>query len=448
MIFGQGRFFSTLFLLAAAHALLSGDACASLFLESPDRDLAVLFVKPNQQSPRLSPDQIESLGKISGKVDQVMQQVRNSSLRDFSKSFIDALKSGDRNQVLGNSIDQLKAASASALSSIDRDLPSTNELIYSFYLLPVLRAESFQPPASSSVFEPPRLSIQENPMTYEGQTIRSLVIEPQNEIGDAFLSRKIADSYKSLLPLIGSDQKVALAGIAVHVKLLRGKSEVKVQILSSLRPAEMPFAKDNDQVSIERITVPTPEHPEDQLVALMTIRAVVQGEAMSSAPVALMQFGSLAGLDGGSYGNWAGSLKVERNFNWASGSGDDLCGDGFLHRGRNIPALEGRLKAGAIGNRFIRDHFGSLFQNLNPYVKFRIFDFYFDLQGLKVRNLNVRLDVSTSVSFLSFRCLNQRSVQEQLEGEFNSSIGELLGVQDTRGEQLASDMFNAIYAET
>jgi hypothetical protein len=345
-------------------------------------------------------------------------------------------------------LEALKESASEIITVLNADLPKDNALVYSAYLLPIANGglpSPIPPVNSTTTFDPPRWETQNQQFMFAGFEIPSMLIEPQNSMGEAALSGRISESMRTALASFTPDSRFVIAAVAVHISLQKDKSEIKLQVLSGLKPATIPFTQENDQVSINQIVIPSPKEVRDNQVALLSLQAKLQGHDRSEAPKVKLEFGSLGGLDGGSYGNWRGSMKVERVFSWADGSTDNLCHERFREAGQNIIAIEGTLKQGAIANRFFRERFGSLFESLNPKARFRIFDLYLNVDNLAVEGLNVRVDVATDISFLQFGCMNQRDVREQFEGEFNNSIHELLGIKDSRGQQFAEQMFLAVY---
>lgn len=419
----------------------------ALFSQPEGKKLSVMVLKPLASGRNVMPDQEAAIIKVNPRIDALLTQVSRTALTELGGQLVSSLSDLRAERSLDNVRNALKARAQENFAALNADLPANNPLIYSLYLMPIAPAALEQPGApAGSTFEPARWQVENRAISLVGRELPLHLLQPENAIGKAALYARVRAEAQASLEAV-SGERFQVAAIVVQVKLQRDQSEVKLQVLSGLVPTEIPFAQENEQVAIEQIAIARPQNQERNLSALLSLRMPLQEHRdLEANPLVALQFGVFGGVDGGSFGNWEGSLKVERVVTWADGSTDNLCDARFENVSRSVLSLEGALKKGGIENRFIRNLIGDWLERQNPRIRFRIFDIYIDATDLRIAFLNVRVDVSSDRSFVNFSCMNQKLVREQLEGEFNSAIQETLGIRDTRGQELALGMFNAVYS--
>lgn len=215
-----------------------------------------------------------------------------------------------------------------------------------------------------------------------------------------------------------------LQSVALHLKLSKKESLVKIQVLSRLAPQNMPFEKVNDQVSIKTLSMTEPYTLMELNQPIFTIQKTIE------IPDIQVEFGE---LDPVVYRNekWPGLFKINKQ-EWQ----DSYC----KRRAAMSPTLSGNLgKKTSSGGMF--SGVINLIAKDKP-VKFHIFDFKIDASQAKISNMNIISNISLS-SMTS--CLKLKDVNEQFQNEANSAIEakfQTLYKQDDMTDELMGALYN------
>jgi hypothetical protein len=222
--------------------------------------------------------------------------------------------------------------------------------------------------------------------------------------------------------------KFQLQSIAFHIKLLRGDSEIRVQLLGRLKQMKIPFVKDNEQVHIKAIEIRGNEAQNERPMMLMNIVQNLQNKS-NPMPEISMEFGQYGGVSGG-YSAWKGSYQILTN-PWSQND--------CKNKLNSTPALTGTLAQGVVGSSIIARTLGKLIDGTA--IKFRILSLKIDASTLRISKMNLALEVG-SKNFP--QCLAVDSVNTQFQSEANTAIEAQLNTL-YKQDDMTDDLMASLY---
>ncbi len=366
----------------------------------------VLTVTPDQQG--MTPQQKQMIAKIKTEVNGLTGEISTiagqalSADKGISKIFVN----------LGET---LKSRLAPQLDLLKGSLPADDAMYLSVYVLP-WQAN----PAA------PQLKLAMLDMVQQAN-VDLTVLQQQGKNKQAEFYAKINSKIRDLK--LAETDKFQLQSIAIHMKLVRGDSQIRVQLLGRLKQMKMPFTKDNEQVHIKAIEIFGNEAAQQRPMMLMNIIQNLQDKSRP-LPEIVMEFGQFGGVSGG-YNGWKGAYQILTN-PWAQND--------CKSKLNSTPALTGTLAKGAAGNSMIAKALGKLIDGTA--IKFRILNLRIDASTLRISKMNLAMEVGTR----NFpQCLAAESVNTQFQGEANAAIEAQLNTlykQDDMTDDLMASLYN------
>lgn len=216
-----------------------------------------------------------------------------------------------------------------------------------------------------------------------------------------------------------------LQSVALHLKLSKAESLVKIQVLSQLTPQNIPFEKVNDQVSIKSLSLTQPYTLMELNQPIFTTRKTIE------IPDIKVEFGELDPVIAAKNSQWPGLFTINKQ-EWQ----DSYC----KRRAALSPTLSGNLGKKASSGSMLSGVINLLAKD--KAVKFHIFDFKIDAAKAKISNMNIISNISIN-SMTS--CLKLQDVNEQFQNEANQAIEakfQSLYKQDDMTEDLMGALYN------
>lgn len=215
-----------------------------------------------------------------------------------------------------------------------------------------------------------------------------------------------------------------LQSVAIHLKLSKKESLVKIQVLSRLTPQNLPFEKVNDQVSIKTLSMTEP-------YTLMELnQTIFTQQKQIEIPDIQVEFGELDPVVAQNE-KWPGLFKINKQ-EWK----DSYC----KRRAALSPTLSGNLGKKASSGSMLSGVINMFAKD--KAVKFHIFDFKINANKAKISNMNIISNISLN-SMTS--CLKLKDVNEQFQNEANAAIEdkiESLYKQDDMTDELMGALYN------
>lgn len=373
---------------------------------APGQKYTALTVTPDTQG--LTPQQKQMLTQIKTKAQNLTSKISSLAGQAFTAD-------KGLSQILVNMGDSLKSDLAPQLETLKSSLPAEDALYVSLYVLPWAASEKAQ--VQNSVL--------------------SMIGPVQEQSVDLTLlatkKNKVAEFYSQInsvirgLKISNTDQ-FQLQSIAFHIKLIRGDSQIRVQLLGRLKQMSQPFVKDNEQVHIKALEIFGNEATSERPMMVMNITQNLQDKS-KALPDVVIEFGQFGGVAGGLNG-WKGQYQILSN-PWAQND--------CKNKLASTPALTGTLARSAAGNKLITKILGNLIDGTA--IKFRILNLRLDAATLRISKMNLAMEVGTK----NFpQCLTAESVNTQFMGEANAAIESQLNTL-YKQDDMTDDLMNALY---
>ncbi len=201
-----------------------------------------------------------------------------------------------------------------------------------------------------------------------------------------------------------------LRGIALHLKIQKNQSTVRLQILSNLKPGSNPLVVSNDQVNFTNLEILSGTL-ENRPMVIANIEQQLQ--VKNAIPSINVQLGTFGGVDGG-LNNWSGAFQI-LSTPWTAKVD---CKSRF----NTVPALVGTIGGKAAGDNFLAKLFLNKIAKDMP-VKFRILNINIDPRTSKISKMNLAMEVSPVSGWQSFpKCYQSENVNAQFMNEANMTI--------------------------
>lgn len=365
----------------------------------------VLAVTPDQQG--MTPQQKQMIAKIKTEV---------SALTGDISSLAGQALSADKgiSKIFVNLGETLKSKLAPQLDLLKGSLPADDAMYLSVYVLP-WQAN----PAA------PQLKLAMLDMVQEA-SVDLTTLTQQGKSKPAEFYAKINSKIRDLK--LAETDKFQLQSIAFHIKLVRGDSQIRVQLLGRLKQMKVPFTKDNEQVHIKAIEIFGNEKAQERPMVLLNIIQNLQDKSRP-LPEIVLEFGQFGGVSGG-YNGWKGAYQILSN-PWAQND--------CKSKLNSVPALTGTLAKGAAGTNAMAKALGKLIDGTA--IKFRILNLRIDPATLRISKMNLAMEVG-SRQFP--QCLAVESVNTQFQGEANSAIEAQLNTL-YKQDDMTDDLMGALY---
>lgn len=367
----------------------------------------VLMVTPDQQG--MTPQQKQMIAQVKTEV--------NSLTGEISIIAGQAL-SADKgiNKIFVNLAETLKSRLAPRLDLLKASLPLEDAMYLSVYILPW----QANPTA-------PQLKLTMLDMVQQTDVDLTL-LKQQGRSKEAELYAKINSKIRDLK--LTETDKFQLQSIAIHLKLVRGDSQIRVQLLGRLKQMKVPFVKDNEQVHIKAIEIFGNEAKKERPMMLVNIIQNLQNKSRL-LPEIVMEFGQFGGVSGG-YNGWKGAYQILTN-PWSQNDCQSKL--------NSTPALTGTLAKSAAGNNMIAKALGRTLID-GTAIKFRILNLRIDAATLKILKMNLAVEVG---SHQFPQCLAAESINTQFQVEANAAIEahlKTLYKQDDMTDDLMASLYN------
>jgi len=384
---------------------LSLNAQVSIPTLATNEKYTVLAVTPDQQG--MTPQQKQMIAKVKTEVNALTGEISTiagqalSADKGISKIFVN----------LGET---LKSKLAPQLDLLKGSLPTDDAIYLSVYILP-WQAHPAAPLSKLAMLD-----------MVQQASVDLTVLNQQGKSKEAEFYAKINSKIRDLK--LSETDKFQLQSIAIHIKLVRGDSQVRVQLLGRLKQMKMPFAKDNEQVHIKAIEIFGHEAQKERPMMLVNIIQNLQDKTRP-LPEIVMEFGQFGGVSGG-YNGWKGAYQILTN-PWAQND--------CKSKLNSTPALTGTLAKGAAGNSLIAKALGKLIDGTA--IKFRILNLRIDASTLKISKMNLAMEVGNR----NFpQCLSAESVNTQFQSEANAAIEAQLNTL-YKQDDMTDDLMGALY---
>ncbi len=403
------QIYNTRFLTAVIGILFGAFAQAQVGLPnlSANDKYTVLTVIPNK------------LGMTSGQINLVNQvEMKTQSLTGKISSIAAQAFSMDKgiSKIFVNLGEALKAELGPQLNELKASLPTDEAINLSVYVLPWEDLHQVQ--SQNSVLTMIG-SVQEAHID-----LTSLALMGKNKAADLYA--KINTKIRKLK--VSDTVQFQLQSIAFHIKLLRGQSQIRVQLLGQLRKMSTPFIKDNEQVHIRTLEILGDENLKQSPMALLNLTQPLQGETLE-LPELTLEFGQFGGVSGG-FNGWAGSYQILSN-PWAQNDCQDKL--------NSTPSLTGTIAKNVAGNSQLGKALG-VFAEGTP-IKFRILNLEIDAASLKISKMSLAMEVGMR----QFpQCLTAESVNVKFQAEANLAIETQLS-QLYKQDDMTDDLMSALY---
>jgi len=391
--------------LLIALSSLTATAQVSIPTLAATDKFTVLAVTPDQQG--MTPQQKQMIAKVKTEVSALTGEISTiagqalSADKGISKIFVN----------LGET---LKSKLAPQLDLLKGSLPSEDAMYLSVYVLP-WQAN----PAA------PQLNLAMLNMVQQA-SVDLTVLKQQGKSKEAEFYAKINSKIRDLK--LAESDKFQLQSIAFHIKLVRGDSQIRVQLLGRLKQMKVPFAKDNEQVHIKAIEIFGNEAAKERPMMLVNIIQNLQNKSRPLPEISL-EFGQFGGVSGG-YNGWKGAYQILSN-PWSQND--------CKSKLNSTPALTGTLASGAVGTNMMAKALGKLVNGTA--IKFRILNLRIDAATLKISKMNLAMEVG-SRQFP--QCLAAESVNTQFQAEANSAIEAQLATL-YKQDDMTDDLMGALY---
>jgi hypothetical protein len=385
---------------------LVANAQVSIPTLAANEKYTVLAVTPDQQG--MTPQQKQLIAKVKTEVSSLTSEISTiagqalSADKGISKIFVN----------LGET---LKSRLAPQLDLLKGSLPADDAMYLSVYVLP-WQVNSAAPQLKLAMLD-----------MVQQASVDLTVLQQQGKSKPAEFYAKINSKIRDLK--LTETDKFQLQSIAIHMKLVRGDSQIRVQLLGRLKQMKMPFTKDNEQVHIKAIEIFGNEAQKERPMMLINIVQNLQNKSRP-LPEIVMEFGQFGGVSGG-YNGWKGAYQILTN-PWSQND--------CKSKLNSTPALTGTLAKGAAGSNMIAKALGKLIDGTA--IKFRILNLRIDASTLKISKMNLAMEVG-SRQFP--QCLAVESVNTKFQGEANAAIEAQLNTlykQDDMTDDLMASLYN------
>jgi hypothetical protein len=388
---------------------LSAKAQVSIPSLKANEKYTVLTVTPDTQGMTMQQKQLIEKVKVESK--NLTEKISTVAGQAFSQE-------KGISQIFVNLGESLKADLGPQLDTLRSSLPADDAMYLSVYVLPWETTVQTQTEVQNSILS------MIGPVQEARVDLTQLALAGKSKTAEFY--GKINSQIRSLK--LAETDKFQLQSIAFHIKLVRGDSQIRIQLLGRLKQMSTPFVKDNEQVHIKAIEIFGNEATQQRPMLLMDITQHLQDKSRS-LPEIVMDFGQFGGVSGG-YRGWPGAYQILSN-PWAQND--------CKNKLNSTPALTGTLANGAVGNNMIAKALGKLIGGTA--IKFRILNFQIDASTLKISKMNLAIEVGHR----NFpQCLSAESINSKFQDQANAAIEEQLNSL-YKQDDMTDDLMGALY---